>query len=165
MPLKSSIRSYEHPLQSRREIHRRRRTHGVARQGALRRTRKARQDGTHGARMGRPAAHVVRDQAPYAEPSGALPRRVRTQRHGQRHGGALGRRRRRDERHGVASGAGARRAEPHQEQVDALRGVRAYALPARAGRRCRRERPGRADHAVAGAAAQPHRAARYRRTP
>lgn len=27
-------------------------------------------------------------------------------------------------------GAGARRAESHQEQVDALRGVRAYALPA-----------------------------------
>lgn len=44
-------------------------------------------------------------------------------------------------------------------------GLTPYLLPARAGRRCRRERPGRADHAVAGAAAQPHRAARHRRTP
>jgi len=48
---------------------------------------------------------------------------------------------------------------PHQEQVDALRGVRPRALPGRTGDRCRGERPGRADHAADAPSAQPYRAA------
>ena len=114
--------------------------------------------------MGGAAAALLRNQTPHAEPSGRLPARIRAQRHGQRHRGALGARRRRDERHRMASRPRTRRTEPHQEQVDALRGVRPDALPARTRHRRRRERPRRTDHAAARPAAQPHRAAGHRRT-
>ena len=115
--------------------------------------------------MGGVAGSFVTDQTPHAEPLGPLPRRVRTQRHRQRHRRPLGCGCRRDEPHGLGARFGSRRQEPHQEQVDAVGGVRTDALSAPARRRCRRKRPGGTHHAVAARAAQPHRVTRDRRPP